>query len=81
MLEVISATEARHNFLPLLDNIKTKNCRYMVTRHGRPSAVILSYEDYSRIEATLKLAGNPKLSHDTAEGLENEIKGQIKPFE
>jgi len=81
MLEVISATEARHNFLPLLDNVKTKSCRYMITRHGRPSAVIISCEDYSRMEATLKLAGNLILSRDTAEGLDNETRGLLKPLE
>lgn len=81
MLEVISATEARHNFLPLLDSVKTRNCRYMVTRHGRPSAVIISYDDYSRMEATLKLSGNPELSRDTAEGLDDETRGLLEPLE
>lgn len=80
MLSAISATEARNTFLPLLDKLSSGE-RYMVTRHGRPVAVVLSYEEYSRIEATLRLIENRQIANDIASGFEDEREGRLTPLE
>jgi len=80
MLQAISATEARYAFLPLLDKV-TSGERYMGTRHGRPVAVVLSYEEYSRIEATLRLIQNRQIASDIASGIEDERENRLTPFE
>ena len=55
MLEVFSVTDARKKFLPLIDHIESEKSRIMITKHGRPVAVVINYEDYSRMIETLKL--------------------------
>ncbi|MDD4794331.1 MAG: type II toxin-antitoxin system Phd/YefM family antitoxin [Dehalococcoidales bacterium] len=80
MLRAISATEARNTFLPLLDKVSNGE-RYMVTRHGQPVVVVLSYEEYSRIEATLRLIENRKIASDIASGFEDEKEDRLTPLD
>jgi len=81
MLQALSATEARNTFLPLLDKVSSGGERYMVTRHGRPVAVILGYEEYSRIESTLRLLENRQIFNDITRGIEDEKENRLISFD
>ena len=77
MLEAVPVTEARQNFLPLLDRVETGTYRFSVTRHGRPVAVVLSYEDYQRMSETLKLMENRAFSGRLSQGLDEARRGEL----
>jgi antitoxin YefM len=77
MIEAISITEARQNFLPLLERITAGAYRFMVTRHGKPVAVVLSYEDYERMVETLKLKENHHFAQQVGQGLAEARTGQL----
>jgi len=64
MLEAFSVTAARNDFLPLINKVMGGLYRFMVTRHGRPVAVVISYEEYSRMVETLKVIEDRELVHD-----------------
>ncbi len=68
MLEAISITEARKNFLPLINRVEYELYRFMVTKHGKPVAVIISYEEYSRMVETLKLMDDSEMARDIRRG-------------
>ena len=68
MLEAISITEARKNFLPLINRVEYELYRFIVTKHGKPVAVIISYEDYSRMVETLRLIEDRELAHEIKQG-------------
>ena len=68
MLEAISITESRKNFLPLIDRVEYELYRFMVTKHGKPVAVIISYEEYSRMVETLRLIEDRELAHEIKQG-------------
>ncbi len=68
MLEAISITEARKDLLHLIDRVEGGLYRFMVTRHGKPVAVVLGYEEYSRMIETLKLMEDPEMAHDIRRG-------------
>lgn len=53
----------------------------MVTRHGRPVAVILGYEEYSRIESTLRLLENRQIFNDITRGIEDEKENRLISFD
>jgi antitoxin YefM len=80
MLETIPVTEARNKFLPLLDRIETGSYRFNITRHGKPVAVILSYEDYQRMAETLKLMESRNFSQRLTRGLEQAKGGELIDF-
>ncbi len=68
MLEAISVTDARKDFLPLIDRVESELHRFMVTRHGKPVAVVLGYEEYSRMVETLKLMDDSEMARDIRRG-------------
>lgn len=68
MLEAISITEARQNLLPLIERIDSELLRFMVTKHGKPVAVVISYEEYSRMVETLKMIDDRELAREIKKG-------------
>jgi antitoxin YefM len=77
MIEAIPVTEARQKLLPLLDRIEGGAYRFMVTRHGKPVAVVLSYEEYSRMAETLKLREDRHFSQQVDQGLAQAQAGKL----
>jgi len=77
MLEAIPVTEARQQLLPLLDRVEAGTYRFSVTRHGRPVAVVLSYEDYQRMTETLKLMENHTFGQRLNRGLDEARRGEL----
>ncbi len=52
MLEAINATEAKKEFLQLLDRCKENP--FLITKNGKPVAVLMDTDKYERIMETLK---------------------------
>jgi prevent-host-death family protein len=63
-----SVTETRNTFLPLINRVEGELYRFMVTKHGKPVAVVLSYEEYSRMVETLRLIEDRELTRDIKQG-------------
>ena len=76
MLEAISITEARQKFLPLLSKIESEPYRFMVTKHGKPVAVVMDYAEYSCMVETLKLLEDRQWSQRLDQGL-NQARGGV----
>jgi prevent-host-death family protein len=70
MLEAIAVTAAREKLLPLLDKVEEGAYRFIITRHNKPVAVVMSYEDYSRMTETLKFMENRAWSQRVGQGLD-----------
>lgn len=77
MLEGISVTEARKSFLPLIEKVDSERYRFMVTKHGKPVAVVMNYEEYSRMVETLKLIEDKQLTREIKKGLEEVERGKL----
>lgn len=77
MLEAISITEARKNFLPLIDRVEEGLYRFIVTKHGKPVAVVISYEEYSRMVETLRLIEDRGLAREIKQGSTEAEQGNL----
>ncbi len=77
MLEAISITEARKGLLHLIDWADGEPYRFMVTRHGKPVAVVISYEEYSRMVETLKLIEDRELAREIRQGSAEAEQGKL----
>ena len=60
MIRTHPITEARRLFLGLIDRLQKTFERVVITKHGRPVAVLLSYDDYVRLTASLELLQQKK---------------------
>ena len=57
----ISLTELRPKLPEILNELKKSFDRCVITRHGRPEAIVLSEEDYESLLETLDILSDRKL--------------------
>jgi prevent-host-death family protein len=69
MLEVMPLTQARQHFLQLAQKAEKGLGQYVLTKHGRPVAVLLGYEQYRRLEETARLLADGELASRLPEAL------------
>lgn len=55
MAKIVPFTEARANLTELLDDLEQRHEHVLITRNGRPSAVLLSADEYESLEETLDI--------------------------
>ena len=55
MAKVVPFSEARSNLTELLDDLEKRQEHVLITRNGRPSAVLLSAAEYEALEETLEV--------------------------
>jgi len=75
MLEAFSVTDTRRELLPLIDRVENESYHFIVTKHGKPVAVIIGYEEYSRMVETLRLIEDRELIHEIKQGSAEAEKG------
>jgi prevent-host-death family protein len=80
VLEVIPITQARKNFLPSIERVAGESYKFVVTKHGKAVAVVLSYEEYSRMVETLRLFEDEKLAREIRQGLRQVEQGKLIPI-
>ncbi len=61
MAKMVPFTEARANLTELLDDVVDKQEHVLITRNGRPSAVMLSADEYESLEETLDILQDKEL--------------------
>lgn len=60
-MSILPLAEVKARLSAVLDEITRTHERVIVTRNGRPEAVILSIDDLATIEDTLDVLGTPRL--------------------
>jgi antitoxin YefM len=55
MVKIVPFTEARANLTELLDDVEDKHEHVLITRNGRPAAVMVSADEYESLEETLEI--------------------------
>jgi antitoxin YefM len=55
MAKIVPFTEARANLTELLDDVEDKHEHVLITRNGRPAAVMVSADEYESLEETLEI--------------------------
>jgi antitoxin YefM len=57
--EQVSLADAKARLSEVVEGIETEHRRVVITKHGRPSVVVLAVEDLEALEDTLDLLSNP----------------------
>jgi len=63
-----SLTDARTNFSEIVDYVVSTGTEWTVTRHGRPVAVVLAFDEYESMIETLNILSDPDTMEAIAEG-------------
>jgi antitoxin YefM len=59
--EHVALAEVKNRLSEVVDQIERLHSRVVITKHGRPAAVILSIEDLESLEETLEILRDPTL--------------------
>lgn len=75
MSEILPLAEVRARFSEVIDRVATTHDRVVVTRNGRPAAVVISPDELDALEETLAILSDPdararveEARHAVAEG-------------
>ncbi len=59
--EQMSLAEVRNHLSEVVERLEREHGRVVITKHGRPAAVVLSIEDLEGLEETLDILSSPAL--------------------
>jgi len=62
-----SLRDVRDHLSEVIDRVEHQHDRVVVTRNGKPAAVILSPEDLAQLEETIDVLGDPQTLADIRE--------------
>jgi prevent-host-death family protein len=58
---VLSLADAKNRLSEVVDRLEREHGRVVITKHGRPAAVMLSVEDLESLEETLEILSDAAL--------------------
>jgi prevent-host-death family protein len=76
MPETLSLAEIKAHLSEIVDRIEREHERIVLTRHGRPAAVLLSPDDLAAMEDTLELLSDTAALAEIREGRDEVARGQ-----
>jgi antitoxin YefM len=53
--------DVKNHLSEVVDKVEREHDRFVITKHGRPAAVVLSIADLESLEVTLDVLGRPRL--------------------
>jgi prevent-host-death family protein len=59
--EHLPLADVKNRLSEVVERLEREHGRVIITKHGRPAAVVLSIEDLEGLEETLELLADPKL--------------------
>lgn len=68
-MKTLSLSEAKMKFSALVDEVNTSDEEIIVTKNGRPAAVIISPDEYESIKETSRIVSDADLMAEIRQGL------------
>lgn len=68
VMETLPLSHVKAHFSEIADRVEGQHDRVVVTRKGRPAAVLLSPDDLESLEETLAVLSDPELMRQIREG-------------
>ena len=81
MVHTITLKELRPELPKVVDSINKKWERYVVTKHGKPSVVMLSIDDYEALMETLDILADPRALKNLKRGEQDLRKGRVRSWQ
>ncbi|WP_052914964.1 type II toxin-antitoxin system Phd/YefM family antitoxin [Protofrankia sp. BMG5.30] len=63
--------EVKNRLSEVVDSVEREHGRVVITRHGRPAAIVISVDDLESLEETLDVMASTRLMADIREALDD----------
>ena len=80
MTKTLPLSEVKIKFSELVDSVVTRDDEIVITRNGKPVAVLLNAEEYDSWKETQEIKSNPLLMAQIRKGLNDIRKGRTKKY-
>lgn len=80
MTKTLSLSEVKMKLSRLVDDIVGKDDEVIITRNGKPAAVLVNAEEYEGWKETQEIKANPALMREIQEGLKAIQKGKGRKY-
>jgi len=80
MSETIPFTDAKAHLSELVDRVTKERERILVTRNGKPAAVLMSPDDLDSLEETLEILEDSELVRSLRISLKEAAEGKLLPL-
>ena len=80
-MKTLPLTEARKDFPNIIDEVSGRHEHVVITKHGKPAAVVMSLEEFESWQETLEILDDPKAMSAIREGLRDVKAGRVRPLE
>ncbi len=74
--EQVTLADAKAHLSEVVEGVETQHRRVVITKHGRPSVVVLAVQDLEALEDTLDLLSDPTAMADLREAAAAREAGQ-----
>jgi antitoxin YefM len=78
--EQLSLADVKNHLSEVIDRVERQHGRVVITKHGRPAAVLLSVEDLESLEETLEVMRDPGLIDAVREAEAEVATGSTEPL-
>lgn len=70
--------DVKNRLSEVVDQVEREHDRVVITRHGKPAAVVISADDLESLEETLKVVSRPKLITQVRDSLAEIAAGEAE---
>ena len=70
--------DVKNRLSEVVDQVEREHDRVVITRHGKPAAVVISADDLESLEETLKVVSRPKLITQVRDSLAELAAGEAE---
>ena len=74
-------TEARNRLSEIVEDVTSTGSEFVISRHGRPAAVVLGYEEYEALLETLNILSDADTMDALAEAEADLAAGDLTPLD
>lgn len=80
-MTTLTVSEAKSHFPEIVRNVDKRWLRYVVTKNGKPKAIVLSMAEWEELMETFSVMRDRKLVAELKRGLEQVKSGKTYSFE
>jgi prevent-host-death family protein len=69
LMKTLSLSEVKMKLSELIENVYSTDEEIIITKNGRPAAVLVSPEEFESLKETIEIKSNPDLMKEIKKGL------------
>lgn len=79
-MKTLSLSEVKAKLSEIVDDVQARDERVVITRKGKPAAVLMSHDDMESWEATVEIMSDPGFLADVRRGIRDLEQGRSRVY-